>query len=334
MTENRQVIIASLPQESLGVSDFEVRSVPLAQPGEGELLCETVALTVGAGQRAGLQGSASYAGAPRTGIVMGGTGVARVKESRAPGFSAGDLVVGPTGWQEYPCGPAKGWQIVDDELDPAHHLGVLGTNGLTAYFGLLEIGKPAAGETVVVSAGAGSVGHLVGQIARIRGSRVVGVTGSSAKCDLLVDELGFDAAVNYKESNFRDLFKSATPDRIDVYFDNTGGDILGSALFRMNAHGRIVCCGAVSQYDTKNPGAGPRGVPGLLVNNRVRMEGFLIFDYASRFDVGRRQLRDWLKTGELVEKRTEFSGLGHAPEAFVALLSGRTTGTTIVRVSE
>ena len=242
--------------------------------------------------------------------------------------------MGGTGWQEYSCGPASDWIRLDASLDPAIHLGVLGTNGLTAYFGLLEIGKPERGETVVVSAAAGSVGHLVGQIARLQGSRVVGVAGSNKKCSLLVEELGFDAAVNYKSPDFRTEFKKATPDRIDVYFDNTGGDILGSALFRMNSHGRIVCCGAVSQYDTKNPDPSPRGIPGLLVNNRVRMEGFLFFDYAERHSEGRRQLRSWLESGMIDARVTEFQGLDRAPEAFVALLGGRTFGTTIVRIHE
>jgi NADPH-dependent curcumin reductase CurA len=144
---------------------------------------------------------------------------------------------------------------------------------------------------------------------------------------------GFDAAVNYKDPEFRTAFREATPSRIDVYFDNTGGDILGSALFRMRPHGRIVCCGVVSQYDTSNPGPGPRGVPGLLVNNRVRMEGFLVFDFADRYAVARRELSEWIARGEIVPKTTEFQGLESAPEAFVALLAGRTVGTTIVRVA-
>lgn len=334
MPENRQVLISALPEDTLEASDFSIESTAIPSPVEGEVLCRTLALTVGAGQRAGLQGSASYAGAPKTGVVMGGTGVARVEQSLDPLLSAGDLVTGATGWQEYSCGPANRWAKLDDSLDPAVHLGVLGTNGLTAYFGLLEIGQPKKGETVVVSAAAGSVGHLAGQIAKIQGSRVVGVSGSDEKCSLLVEELGFDVAVNYKSPDFRTVFKAATPERIDVYFDNTGGDILGSALFRMNTHGRIVCCGAVSQYDTKNPGPGPRGIPGLLVNNRVRMEGFLIFDYANRHSEGRAQLRSWLESGEIQARVTEFEGLDQAPEAFVALLSGRTLGTTIVRLRE
>jgi len=310
-----------------------VQSAPIADLADGQVLCRTVALTIGAGQRAGLQGSASYAGAPVTGVVMGGTGLATVEESRSSSFQPGDVVVGPTGWQEYSIHEPSALRSVVGEVDPALQLGLLGTNGLTAYFGLLDVGRPDPGETVVISAAAGSVGHVVGQVAKLKGCRVVGVAGSDEKCAMLVDEQGFDVAVNYKDPEFRAAFKDATPNRIDVYFDNTGGDILGSALFRMNERGRIVCCGAVSQYDTSNPGPGPRGIPGLLVNDRVRMEGFLVFDYLERYEDARQDLSDWVKQGKIVPKSTEFQGLESAPEAFVALLSGATVGTTIVNVA-
>ena len=332
MSENRQVLIASLPSGPLRTSDFEVRREPIPACGQGEVLCRTLALTIGAGQRAGLQGSASYAGAPRAGVVMGGTGVARVESSNAESLHPGDIVVAPTGWQEFSVHAANGLRRVEQGADPALHLGVLGTNGLTAYFGLLDVGKPQPGETVVVSAAAGSVGHIAGQIAKHQKCRVVGVAGSDEKCRILVEELGFDAAVNYKDSNFRAAFKAATPDRIDVYFDNTGGDILQSALFRMNLRGRVVCCGVVSQYDTANPAQGPRGVPGLLVNNRVRMEGFLVFDYLERYDEAREKMAGWIEKGELRPRVTEFRGLEAAPRAFVELLRGGNVGTTIVRL--
>jgi NADPH-dependent curcumin reductase CurA len=332
MATNRQVVIARVPEGPLAPEHFEMRDAPAPNCGDGEVLCETIALTIGAGQRAGLQGSASYAGAPRAGVVMGGSGIARVERSNAAGFNTGDLVVGPTGWQTLSVLKASTLRKVSGGADPALHLGVLGTNGLTAYFGLLDLGLPKPGNTVVVSAAAGSVGHVVGQIAKRAQCRVVGVAGSDAKCRLLVDELGFDEALNYKDGNFRAAFKDATPNRIDVYFDNTGGDILGSALFRMNTHGRIVCCGAVSQYDTANPSGSPRGLPGLLVNNRVRMEGFLVFDYADRYDSARVEMMRWIERGELVPRVTQFDGLDAAPRAFMQLLNGDTIGTTIVRV--
>lgn len=346
MPGNRQVVIAALPSGRLAVSDFELRDGDVPPVGEGELRCRTIAITIGAGQRAGLQGSASYAGAPVVGAVMGGTGVARVEVSNDPAFAPGDLVVAPTGWQELSVHRGRAVERIEPgtdgdatggsagaDVDPALHLGVLGTNGLTAYFGLLEIGRPVAGETVVVSAASGSVGHLVGQIAKAVGCRVVGVAGSPQKCALLVERLGFDAAVDHRDPDFRARFKDAVTGGIDVYFDNTGGDILGAALRRMNAHGRIVCCGVVSQYDTTTPQPGPSGIPGLLVNQRVRMEGFLVFDHAARYGEARAQLRSWIADGTLVPLVDEWHGLAQAPAAFVDLLAGGNVGTRVVRVS-
>jgi len=331
--QNRQIIVASLPKGALRAEDYELRSVPAATPGAGEVAVAVLALTIGAGQRAGLQGSASYAGAPTTGIVMGGTGVGRVEVSNSDAIAVGDLVVGPTGWQDRAVLAERDVRVVDASIDPALHLSLLGTNGLTAYFGLFDVGVPQPGETVVVSAASGSVGHLVGQYARVQGCRVVGITGSDAKCAVLTERLGFDAAVNHRSPTFRNDLKAATGAGIDVYFDNTGGDILGAALRRMNPHGRIVCCGVVSQYDTDDPAPGPRGIPGLLVNNRVRMEGFLVFDYADRYDEARRQLRAWLDAGQIESIHDEVIGLEAAPAAFVDLLAGGNIGTRIVRVS-
>ena len=336
MTE--QVLIDQIPDGPLAVEHFALDSIPTPSPDDGEVLVGVRALTIGAGQRAGLQGSASYAGAPTSGLVMGGTGVGVVLESKADGIAAGQTVVGPTGWATEAVVEGRHLRVVDEPsggdvggVDPALHLGVLGTNGLTAYFGLLSVGEPSPGDTVVVSAAAGSVGHIVGQLAKVRGCRVVGVAGSDEKCRLLIDDLGFDAALNRRSSDFRAEFKDATPDRIDVYFDNTGGEILGSALFRMATHGRIVCCGAVSAYDTADPGPSPRGIPGLLVNNRVRMEGFLVFDFADRYAEARDRLTSWIDSGELRPRHVEYQGLAAAPGAFVDLLAGDTVGTVIVR---
>ncbi len=333
MTENRKIVIAELPQGALSESHYRLETEAVPEPGDREVLCRTLALSIAAGTRAALQGSASYAGAPAAGIVMPGMAVARVEKSNDAAFAQGDLVICRAGWQDYSSHPARQLERIPADGDPALYLGALGTNGLTAYFGLLDVGEPREGETVVVSAAAGSVGHVVGQIARIQGCRVVGVAGSQRKCDLLIDQLGFDAAVNYKEADFRKLFKAACGDGIDIYFDNTGGDILGSALFGMKIGGRIVCCGVVSQYDTATPSPGPRGVPGLLINKRLRMEGFLIFDYAKRYAEAREQIGAWIASGELVALQDEIQGLEEAPRAFVDLLAGGNVGTRIVQVS-
>ena len=329
---NQQVLIDSLPQGKLSAGNYRLAETEIAAPAAGEVLVKTTAFAITAGTRAGLQGSASYAGAPTTGVVMNSTGVGEVIDSTVEAFSVGDAVVAPTGWQTLSLHEARALTKIDPAHNPVDYLGPMGVNGLTAYFGLLQIGKPKAGETVMVSAAAGSVGHLVGQMARINGCRVVGVMGSDAKADVLLGQLGFDAAVNYKDANYRQLLKDATPDGVDVYFDNTGGMILGSALFRMNVAGRIACCGVVSQYDTDSHEPGPRGIPGLLVNKRLTMQGFLLFDFVEQYAEARQQIHSWMQAGDLISLTDEVKGLEAAPEGFVDLLAGGNVGTRIVRV--
>ncbi len=334
MAENRKIVVASLPQGKLAESDYDLVTEPVPTPAEGEVLCRTLAVSVDAGARAGLQGSATYAGAPQTGVVMRGSAVARVEASNDASVGEGDIVSCGAGWQDYSVHAAGAVERIDHDGDPADYLGVLGGTGLTAYFGLLTITDPKEGETVMVSAAAGAVGHIVGQLAKIRGCRVVGVAGSDAKNARLVDELGFDAVANYRDGGFRQALKDATPDGVDVYFDNTGGTVLGAALFRMNQGGRISCCGVVSQYDTSSPEPGPRGIPGLLVNKRLRMEGFLVFDYLDRYAEARANLKGWMAAGRLTPWVDEFQGLESAPRAFVDLLAGGNVGKRIVRVAD
>ena len=306
----------------------------MPEAGPGQVLIKTIAFAITAGTRAGLQGSASYAGAPAAGRVMNGTGVGEVVASNVAAIAVGDRVTAPTGWQQYAAMNEDLVTVIHPDHDPIHYLGPMGVNGLTAYFGLFEVGKPQAGNTVMVSAAAGSVGHMVGQMAKIHGCQVVGVCGSDDKGRLLTQTLGFDRTVNYKDPNYRQSLKDATPDGVDVYFDNTGGMILGSALFRMNVGGRIACCGVVSQYDTDTPEPGPKGVPGLLVNNRITMQGFLLFDYADHYGRAREEIYGWLESGRLTSLQDEVVGLAAAPEAFVDLLSGGNVGTRIVRLDQ
>lgn len=332
MPLNRQVLIDSLPQGKLTAKNYRLESSPMPDVGNDEVLIKTIAFSITAGTRAGLQGSASYAGAPKVGRVMNGSGVGEVINSNCADVPVGSRVKASTGWQQYSVHKGADVDLIPESHDPILYLGPLGVSGITAYFGLLEVGKPRSGETVLVSAAGGSVGHLVGQIAKIQGARVVGVCGSDAKAELLVSELGFDAVVNYKDDNFRQALKDETPDGVDVYFDNTGGMILGSALFRMNIGGRIACCGVVSQYDTDKPEPGPKGIPGMLVNKRVTMQGFLVFDYADRYSEARDELHKWLVSGELKSLADEVHGLEAAPDAFVDLLGGGNVGTRIVRL--
>ena len=332
--ENQQVLIDRLPSGKLQASDYRLTDTPMPEAGEDQVLIKTQAFAITAGTRAGLQGSASYAGAPAAGRVMNGTGVGEVVASNVDSINVGDRVTAPTGWQQYVALNAEHVTVIAADHDPIHYLGPMGVNGLTAYFGLLDVGKPKAGETVMVSAAAGSVGHMVGQMAKIRGCEVVGVCGSDDKGRLLVEQLGFDRTVNYKDANYRQSLKESTPNGVDVYFDNTGGMILGSALFRMNVAGRIACCGVVSQYDTDTPEPGPKGVPGLLVNKRITMQGFLLFDYEARYAEARNEIYAWLTSGKMTSLQDEVSGLAAAPEAFVDLLSGGNVGTRIVRLDQ
>jgi NADPH-dependent curcumin reductase CurA len=305
---------------------------PIPKASSGEVLVKTISFAITAGTRAGLQGSASYAGAPKTGIVMNCTGIGEVVESSEASFPVGSMVLTQTGWQEYSLQKIESLTLMREGVDPELYLGPLGINGLTAYFGLLEVGDPKPSDTVMVSAAAGSVGHMVGQIAKIKGCHVIGISGNDDKCNILKDRLGFDAALNYKDANFRQNLKDSTPNGLDVYFDNTGGMILGSALFRMNPGGRIACCGVVSQYDTSSPEPGPRGIPGLLINNRIKMEGFLIFDFAEKYDRATDEILEWIGSGDLKILTDKVEGLEAAPEAFVDLLAGGNIGTRIVRL--
>mgnify|MGYP006109767215 CR=1 FL=1 len=332
--ENRQVLIDTLPEGKLAADNYKLVSGPIPIAAEHKVLCRTLMVTIAAGSRAGLQGSASYAGAPKTNIVMNGTGVARVEQSNSEAFAVGDLVVCPSGWQDYSVHKASHCTKIDDDIDIGHYLGALGTNGLTAYFGLLNVGQPIENNTVLVSAAAGSVGHLVGQIAKIKGARTVGVTSTAEKCEMLKARLGYDASVSYKSAEFRAELKAACANGVDVYFDNTGGEILGAALFRMNEGGRIACCGVVSQYDTSNPSGGPRGVPGLLINKRIKMQGFLVFDYMDQYKNARSELKSWIKSGELKPVNDVVEGLEQAPEAFVNLLAGGNVGTRMVKIAD
>ena len=330
MDKNLQVLIKSLPKDKLSSDNYELVESNLPNIDENEVLVKTISFAITAGTRAGLQGSASYAGAPKAGIVMNSTGIGEIVESKNENFPVGKKVLTMTGWQSYSAQKPESLTLLRDNVDPSLYLGPLGINGLTAYFGLLEIGKPKEGETVMISAAAGSVGHLVGQIAKIKGCKVIWVCGSDEKCDTLVEELGFDSAVNYKDANYRQNLKEATPNGVDIYFDNTGGMILGSALFRLNPGGRIACCGVVSQYDTSSPEPGPKGIPGLLVNKSIRMEGFLVFDFAAKYEDATSKIIEWIESGKLKVLTDEVHGLESAPEAFVDLLSGGNIGTRIV----
>jgi NADPH-dependent curcumin reductase CurA len=329
---NNQIVLRELPGGQLSVDTFEQATGAVPSPAEGEVLCRTLLLSIDAANRAWMQG-ATYRGALSPGQVMDGFTLARVEESRADGLAVGEIVECQNGWQDYAVHPARAVAPLEVRGELSHHLGVLGLSGLTAYHGLLDVGRPRPGQTVVTSAAAGAAGNVAAQIARISGCRSVGIAGSDEKCLLLTERLGLDAAVNHRSPDFRADLKAACPDGIDVYFDNTGGEILEAVLFRMNQGGAIACCGVVSQYDTATPASGPRGVPGLLVTKRLRMEGFIVMDYADRRDHALADLAGWVADGRLVVLEDPFEGLGSAPEALVDLLAGGNVGKRYVRVA-
>ena len=328
---NRRVLLAEMPQGKLGLENFKVDEAPLPVAGDGQVLVRVLYLSLDAANRAWMQG-ATYRSAIGSGDVMAGHSLAEVVESRAPGFAPGDLVLADAGWQQYAALPAEGLRRLP-RLEPLTHLlSVYGIAGLTAYFGLLEVGRPKAGDTVVVSAAAGSVGSLVGQIAKLKGCTVVGIAGGQAKCDVLTRELGFDAAVDYKAGSLFKSLKAAAPKGIDVYFDNVGGDVFEACLFQMNLHGRIACCGAVSQYDGKPPAHGPRGVPGLIVTKRLTLQGFILYDFMPRMDEALADLRQWVADGRIKVREDIVEGLENAPAGLVGLLAGENVGKRMVRV--
>ena len=330
-TDNRQILLAEKPSGKLGLEHFKLTSAARPVPRDGEVLVRVRYISLDAANRAWMHG-ATYRSAVEANSVMAGGAIAEVVESKAPGFAAGDIIFADTGWQDYAALPAK--QLTKlPRIEPLSHLlSVFGIAGLTAYFGLIEVGKPKAGETVVVSAAAGSVGSVVGQIAKIKGCRVIGIAGGKDKCNWLTSELGFDAAVDYKDGAVFKALRAAAPSGIDVYFDNVGGDILEACLPLMNLRGRIACCGAISQYDGVPSDHGPRGVPGLIVVKRLIMQGFIVTDFWDQRERATADLKDWVAAGRLKVQEDIIDGLENTPRALIGLLAGENRGKPMVKL--
>lgn len=332
--KNRQVIVAARPEGLPKESDFRLVEADVPSPSEGHLLVRTNYLSVDPYMRGRLSEAKSYAEPVALGQVMIGGTVGTVVESRHPGYRPGDVVVGSWGWQEYALSDGREIAKFDTSLAPmSTALGVLGMPGMTAYFGLLDVGKPRAGETVFVSGAAGAVGSLVGQIAKIQGCRAVGSAGSAAKVEHLVQDLGFDAAFNYKDvKDHAAKLQEVCPAGIDVYFDNVGGPLTDAVFQQINLRARLVICGQIEQYNATRPPRGPRVLWHLIVK-RARAEGFLVFDYASRFPEGQRQMARWIAEGKLKYRETITDGLENAPRAFIGLFQGENLGKQLVRVA-
>jgi len=306
----------------------------MPQPNDGEVLIRSVYISVDPYLRGRMREGRSYVAPFAIGDVITSGLVGQVVDSHAPGFAAGDFVTGMLGWRLNNVAKASELRKVDPKFAPVTTaLGVLGVPGLTAYFGLLDIGQPNEGETVVVSGAAGAVGSTVCQLAKIKGCRVVGIAGSDEKNKYLRDELGVDAVINYKTENVALALKAACPERIDVYFDNVGGEISDAVMPMLNQGARIVICGQISLYNLDKPDVGPRPQAYLLINSAV-MKGFIITAYAARFAEGVTQLSQWLTAGKLKYAETIVAGFENTPQAFIGLFTGDNLGKQIVKVSE
>jgi NADPH-dependent curcumin reductase CurA len=328
---NRQILLVEKPSGKLGPEHFKLSKGGIPEPKDGEVLLRVRYISLDAANRAWMHG-ATYRAAVEANTVMAGGGIAEVMWSKAADLAPGDIVFGDTGWQDYAAVPAKHLSKMP-RLEPMTHLlSVYGIAGLTAYFGLLDVGKPKAGETVVVSAAAGSVGSIVGQIAKIHGCHVVGIAGGADKCHWLTSELGFDAAVDYKDGGTFKALRAAAPKGIDVYFDNVGGDILEACIAQMNNRGRIACCGAISQYDGAPSAHGPRGVPGLIVVKRLTMQGFIVMDYMDQRGRALADLQRWVSAGKLKVQEDIIAGLENTPQALIGLLAGENRGKRMVKL--
>ncbi len=329
---NTQVIFRSRPDGVPTESNFEVIKAPMPVAGDGLVLRQTIYLSVDPYMRGRMSEQKSYVEGAKLGEPMVGQTVSRVIESKNPRFKPGDYVLTSDGWQEYGISDGKGLRKIDPALAPVSwSLGVLGMPGLTAYVGLLDIGKPKEGETVVVSAAAGAVGSIAGQIAKIKGCRAVGTAGTDEKCAYVVDELGFDACINYKTADLGAALKELCPDGIDVYFDNVGGPLLEAVLKRINLHARIPLIGLISQYNDSKPRQGPNF--GYILVNRATVQGMIVFDHFDRITEFTRDMTEWLRAGQIKYREDVVQGLENAPRAFIGLFAGENIGKRVVQVS-
>jgi NADPH-dependent curcumin reductase len=330
--KNRQIVLEARPAGPPKLSDFRLVEALAAEPGDGEVLCRTIYLSLDPYMRGRMNEARSYARPVDVGQVMVGGTVGEVIASRYPGVSPGAFVLAYGGWQEYCVVP--GWtvrKLDSKQLPLSTALGVVGMPGMTAWVGVLDVGRAKSAETVVVSAAAGAVGSAAGQIAKIHGCRAIGIAGSRDKCDHVVRELGFDACVSYRDDDFFDALRAACPSGIDVYFDNVGGDVLKAVLRLINVGARIAICGLISQYNAAEPSPGPNLGPVLV--NRATIRGFIVSDHAGRTPDFLADATRWVQEGRLKYRETLVSGLEKAPEAFLGLFEGKNVGKLLVRVS-
>jgi hypothetical protein len=331
---NHQFRLAARPVGMPKSSDWNYTEEPVRDPGPGEVLVKVLYLSLDPAMRGWMNEGKSYIEPVKIGDVMRAFGAGRVIASQNPGFAAGDHVTGLFGMQEYAFSDGKGLNKADTKLLPLPvYLSALGITGLTAYFGLLEVGQAKAGDTVVVSGAAGATGMMVGQIAKIKGCRAVGIAGGPEKCAYLAKDLGFDAAIDYKNEDVGQALRQHCPKGINVYFDNVGGDILDAALANLARFGRVVLCGAISQYNTTFGIKGPSNYLSLLINSG-RMEGFIVFNYASRYGEAASEMAGWMAAGKLKSKEDIVEGFQTFPGTLLRLFRGENLGKLILKVAD
>jgi NADPH-dependent curcumin reductase CurA len=328
---NKQILLASRPVGAVVPENFRIVETDPPKPGAGEVLVRNEWLSLDPYMRGRMSDAKSYAKHVELGEVMTGQTVGEVVESRDDAFKAGDKVLTSLGWQLMGVAKASEIHKVDASRVPAsYYLGILGMPGLTAWFGLHEIGQPKAGDVLVVSAASGAVGSVVGQLGKIAGCRVVGIAGGKAKCDYVLNELGFDAVVDYKAGKFDEDLRAAVPKGVDIYFDNVGGPILDSMLGRMRVFSRIVVCGLISEYNATEP-YGYKRLRSVLVN-RIKMQGMIVFDWQARYGEGIKGLAGHLAAGKLKYRESVVEGIDNAPKAFIGLLKGENFGKQLVKL--
>ncbi|MCL6516766.1 NADP-dependent oxidoreductase [Alicyclobacillus sp.] len=328
------ILLAKRPVGLPGPDTFEFVQRDLPELRDGELLLRTLWLSVDPYMRGRMNDVKSYTPPFPVGEPIRGGGIGEVVESRHPAFRPGDLVTGDLPWQRHAVSDGRGIRAVPAGLTPVTAaLGVVGMTGLTAYFGLLEIGRPKPGETVVISGAAGAVGGVAGQIAKLNGCRVVGIAGSQEKVRYITEELGFDAGINYRTDDLRSALREACPNGVDVYFDNVGGAVTDAVVFQMNDFGRIILCGQIAAYNLERPELGPRLFP-LFVMRRLSAQGFIVSDFSRRFDEGTRRLAAWHQEGRIQSRETVVEGFERLPDAFLGLFRGDNIGKLLVKVAD
>ncbi|EPV2483604.1 NADP-dependent oxidoreductase [Enterobacter hormaechei] len=337
-TQNRRWVLASRPHGAPVAENFRLEEQPIPSPAEGQVLLRTVWLSLDPYMRGRMSDAPSYSLPVEIGAVMVGGTVSRVETSRHPDYKEGEWVLGYSGWQEYELSDGKGLvRLGENPSHPSWALGVLGMPGFTAYMGLLDIGQPQAGETLVVAAATGPVGATVGQIGKIKGCRVIGVAGGEEKCRHAVDVLGFDACLDHHADDFSEQLAKACPQGIDVYYENVGGKVFDAVLPLLNTSARVPVCGLVSGYNATNLPDGPDRLPllmGTILKKRIRMQGFIIAqDYGHRIDEFQQEMGRWVKEGKIHYREQVTEGLDAAPEALIGLLEGKNFGKVVIRVA-